>query len=163
MRRHTVVGLVMPCAVLEGGDGHHTVTKATPRQAYQCKQEGQAWGIIPHLGFLTLLATRLALLHAPRTSIQRQLQQLLASCRELQVTRKRRRGRTHRERSLSPSTVVAKCGGFAPNLALILSIVPWRTNVVLGGLLLGGLRLGVASDLGLLIPRVGHLGVRRPG
>ena len=38
--------------------------------SYQSKEEDQAWGIVPHYGFLALGATRDALLHAPGTSIQ---------------------------------------------------------------------------------------------
>ena len=75
----------MACIILEGDEGHRILTKGTPTRTYRSKEEGQTWGIVPHYGFLALVATRTrdALLHAPGPSIQRQLQ--LAGCRGLQL------------------------------------------------------------------------------
>jgi hypothetical protein len=33
VRRHTIVHVEMACAVLEGGEGHHILTKGTPTRA----------------------------------------------------------------------------------------------------------------------------------
>jgi hypothetical protein len=90
----------------------------------QSKEEVQAWGIVPHDGFVAARApgttnstpAATGRLQGCTPAATGRLQAYMSSC-NCQVARKCRGDRTHRERSLPPATVVAKCGGSWPYLA----------------------------------------------
>ena len=120
----------------------------------QSKEEDQAWGIVPHDGFVAARApgttnstpAATGRLQGCTPAATGRLQAYMSSC-NCQVARKCRGDRTHRERSLPPATVVAKCGGSSPCLARIFLIASWWLHGAHTGALGASFFRGVASGL----------------